>query len=359
MAIQTVIGAFDDRQSAERAVEKLVQAGFDRNDVHIEAAGAVSQGMTDATSTTASSDTTQRHEDQGVMASISHFFSSLFGDDGDNRRHVGRYAEAVRRGNVIVVVDATSEQQADQAASLLHECGAVDVDERAQDWRAQGWDESATSPPIGTPLDLLGRSAATRAAAGTTTRDDGASLRGENKLDVVQEEFEVGKRDVQRGGVRVIQRVSEQPVHELVRLREERAIVDRHPADREATSADLSNFREGSIEVRETVEEPVVQKTARVVEEVRVGKEVREREETVEGTVRRKDVEVERLPGEGMTRTDIERERAVAADNDPGTGDVGTTPRDRDSLVDRDRDALTGSDRGSIGNSGDKPRRNQ
>lgn len=54
------------------------------------------------------------------------------------------------------------------------------------------------------------------------------------------------------------------------------------------------------------MEEPVVAKTARIVEEVRVGKEVREREETIEDTLRRKDVEVQRLSGE--------RERAVASD---------------------------------------------
>lgn len=357
MAIQTVVGAFDDRQSAERAVERLVQAGCDRNDVHIEPAGTMSQGMTDATTTSGSSGTTQQHEDDGMMASIRHFFSSLFGDDDDdNRRHVGRYSEAVRRGSVIVAVDAQTEQQADQVASVLYECDAIDVDERAEQWRSQGWDESATSSPVGTPQDLLGRTAATRSGSGMT-RDDDANLQGAQKLDVVQEELQVGKKQVARGGVRVIQRVSEKPVHELVRLREERAVVDRHPVDREATAADLSNFREGAIEIRETIEEPVVQKTARVVEEVRVGKEVREREETIEGSVRRKDVEVERLPGEGMSRTDIERERAVAADNDLGTGDLGTT-RDRDSLVDRDRDSLTDRERGNTGNTGDKPRKN-
>jgi len=47
------------------------------------------------------------------------------------------------------------------------------------------------------------------------------------------------------------------------------------------------------MEVREKSEEAVVQKQARVVEEVRVGKEVNERTETVRDTVRRTDVQVE------------------------------------------------------------------
>jgi stress response protein YsnF len=58
----------------------------------------------------------------------------------------------------------------------------------------------------------------------------------------------------------------------------------------------------------------VVAKTARVVEEVRVGKEVREREETIEDSVRRKDVDVERIAGQAGRVQD--RERAVASDAD-------------------------------------------
>jgi hypothetical protein len=78
--------------------------------------------------------------------------------------------------------------------------------------------------------------------------------------------------------------------------------------------------------VRETTEEPVVAKSARVVEEVRVGKDVQEREQTIEDTVRRKDVDVERMEGEG--RTSMERERAVASDTtrdpDASSGTPGT-----------------------------------
>jgi stress response protein YsnF len=50
--------------------------------------------------------------------------------------------------------------------------------------------------------------------------------------------------------------------------------------------------------VRETAEEPVVAKTARVIEEVVVGKESTTRTETVNDTVRGTKVEVERVAGE-------------------------------------------------------------
>lgn len=117
---------------------------------------------------------------------------------------------------------------------------------------------------------------------------------------MVEEQLQVGKRAVQRGGVRIYRHVTETPVQESVQLKEERVTVERTPVDEPASAADIEAFKEGTIEVRETVEEPVVAKTARVVEEVNVGKEIAERTETVSDTVRRTDVEVEQL-GAGST----------------------------------------------------------
>ena len=49
--------------------------------------------------------------------------------------------------------------------------------------------------------------------------------------------------------------------------------------------------------MREHREEPVVQKSAKVVEEVVVSKEARDRTETIRDTVRRKDVDVQPIGG--------------------------------------------------------------
>jgi uncharacterized protein (TIGR02271 family) len=111
---------------------------------------------------------------------------------------------------------------------------------------------------------------------------------------VVEEELKVGKREVERGGVRVESRVEETPVTEEVQLREERVHVERRPVDRPVTDTDKA-FREGTLEVTERAEEAVVSKSARVVEEVVVGKEVEERTETVRDTLRRTDVDVQEV----------------------------------------------------------------
>jgi uncharacterized protein (TIGR02271 family) len=130
--------------------------------------------------------------------------------------------------------------------------------------------------------------------------------RGETTIPVVEEELQVGKREVERGGVRVESRVEEKPVSQEVNLREERVHVERRPVDRPVTEDDKA-FREGSFEVTERAEVPVVAKTERVVEEVVVGKQVEEHTETVRDTVRRTDVEVHEVNSKDATGTDRDR----------------------------------------------------
>jgi hypothetical protein len=207
--METVIGAFDDRHAAKRAVERLVQSGFAREDVHIEH-GAEAGAMQDGGTGSGTQDRWQGMEaevaiDRNLLSSIGQFFTRLFGQDHPSG-HVGVYSEAVRRGSTVVVVDAADEQQAAQAASLLHELGAIDIDERTSQWRAGGWAGSQPSR--------------------STTGGVGAE----------QEELKLGTRDVDRGGVRVVQRVTQQPLREIVRLREEYVVVEQGPADRVAAA---------------------------------------------------------------------------------------------------------------------------
>jgi Domain of unknown function (DUF2382) len=73
--------------------------------------------------------------------------------------------------------------------------------------------------------------------------------------------------------------------------------------DRPATERDLAAFKEDTIEVTETHEQPVVTKEARVVEEVVINKDVREHTETGRDTVRRTEVDVEPLGQESAPCT--------------------------------------------------------
>lgn len=129
-------------------------------------------------------------------------------------------------------------------------------------------------------------------ATGTTARPGTTVEAGkEVVLPVVEEEIRVGKRQVPAGGVRVSTKVEERPVHEKVTLREEHVNVKRQPADR-AVASGREAFEERSFEVPAKAEEPVVDKQARVVEEVIVGKDVRERDAVIDDKVKRTDVDV-------------------------------------------------------------------
>lgn len=130
----------------------------------------------------------------------------------------------------------------------------------------------------------------------TRTRDE------EAHIPVVEEELAVGKRTVETGGVRVETEVIARPVEESVNLHEEHVTVERRPVDRELRPGDMQAFENQTIEMREMAEEAVVEKKARVVEEVVVGKESRERTEHISDTVRRTDVRVEPIVATNQVR---------------------------------------------------------
>ena len=89
------------------------------------------------------------------------------------------YSEGIRRGGTLVIVQ-TDNSKAQQAADILSRYNMVDVDGQV--------------------------------------------------LQVIEEELQIGKRQVQSGGVRIHSFVTERPVEEQVTLRDETVHIERHPA---------------------------------------------------------------------------------------------------------------------------------
>lgn len=134
---------------------------------------------------------------------------------------------------------------------------------------------------------------------GTTASGTGTGAEREERIPLVEEEIKIGKRSVETGGVRVHSRVVETPVHEEVRLRDETVEVERRPVrDREIKGENASALlRDREIEMKECDEEAVVAKEAIVKEELVVRKEANQRTETIEDTVRRTEVDVDKDAG--------------------------------------------------------------
>jgi uncharacterized protein (TIGR02271 family) len=289
----TVAAVFDNYGEAQHAVDDLVACGFSRDDVHLSQRNET--GATDESQVGGTERTTE--EESG---SIGAFFRRLFGTD-DETGDAELYSEAVRRGSYVLTVEVPDDQLLDQATDVIDRHHPIDIDERASQWRSGGWasHESMRMAPSDTPGTPEASDTASGTAEAGMQTAEGATEEGTSRaVPVVEEQVRVGKREVQRGGVRVYQRVTEQPVHEQVQLRDEHVSVERHPVDKPASEADLSALKDQSFEVREMAEEPVVEKMARVVEEVVVGKEAGQRTETIDDTVRRTDVEVEQLSGQ-------------------------------------------------------------
>lgn len=279
----TLVAVFDDYETAKRAEEELRSSGVTNEGIQVMTA--------DSFRAQTAGSAREVHEGTGIIA----WFKRLFGAD-DETVH-GHYAEAIRRGSAVLTV-AVADNTIDRARDIIDRYNPIDIDQRVRTWRQQGY--SGYDP----------NSLALTEEERTRERN---SAGGDRAIPVVEEELQVGKRAVQRGGVRVYRRVTEQPVEQQVNLREERVRVDRRPVDRPATEADMRPA-EQVVEVTEMAEELVVGKRARVTEEVIVGKETRERTETVRDNVLRSDVQVEQL-GQGVAedfRRDYETRYAKA-----------------------------------------------
>lgn len=275
-----VVAYFQNEEAAREAVDDLASKGFNRSNIHISNSRDYATDAARGGAGLTGRNPEETHHHGGIIG----WFESLFGsnDYDDDSRY---YSDAVRRGGCVVAVEATDEER-DTAIDILNRHGAASVEE-----------ESSRE----------GRTGRSDYPSDRRTKTAGSS----ESIPVVKEELHVGKRVVQRGGVRVYSQVIEEPVEQQVNLRDEKVRVDRQRVDRPVTDADRANLRDQTIEVTETAEEPVVQKTARVVEEVRVGKEANERTETVRDKVRRTEVRTE--PVEGTSR---ERAATVSDDYD-------------------------------------------
>jgi uncharacterized protein (TIGR02271 family) len=276
---QAVIGVFDDYSSAQQAARDLMSAGIDRDDIRIShresTAGAAAE------------------EDKGFWESLKDAFG--FGDDDD----AYGYREAARRGGTVVSVDA-DEKEVDTVVSVLQRHRAVNLDERASQWGKEGWSGYQRYQAVSTGAQMQNQRTQQTSPATGQARTAGKST---DSIPVVEEQLRVGKEMINRGGIRIHSRVTERPVEKQVNLREEHVGVERHRVDRPLTEADkAAAFQNRTIEARETAERAVVGKEARVVEEVSLNKDVNTRTENVRDTVRRTDVEVERLEGDERFR---------------------------------------------------------
>lgn len=250
MSTRTLTALFDSHAEAERARQRIAQIGVSPETIEI-----MDQSL----------ETQAAPREESTWEKFKHMLMP------ESERV--EYEEGIRRGASLLTA-SVDDSLTERTVAALEECHPIDMGERAAEWRKSGW----SSPPQSTAT-----------AGSERIGSDGAR---EEVIPVAEEQLRVGKRQVERGGVRVRAYVVEQPVQEDVRLREEHVDVERRPATSSAAgSADL--LKERTVEMRERAEEPVIQKETRVKEEVAVRKHAEERVQPVKETVRRTEVDIE------------------------------------------------------------------
>jgi uncharacterized protein (TIGR02271 family) len=251
MAYEKIVAVYDKTGKAKEAARALETSGFPASDISVLSR----ESLTDA----------EVHE--------AGLWRRLFGRNvGDHESSV--YGRTIESGGAVLTL-RTSDTDVTRAMKILDVHNPVEANERATSLGVvpPAVARSAVTPPMATP----------RATA------------KEEVLRLAEEQLDVGKRQVETGKARIRRFVTERPVEAHVTLHEEHAEMLRRAVSDPSLVRDV-DWSDKTIEVTETAEQAVVNKTAHVAEEVVIRKEGSDHVETVRGTVRRQQVELERLP---------------------------------------------------------------
>ena len=275
----TVVGLFDPAADAQATATELKAANMsDANITYTTSAegGSAPSGFS------------------GLKGGLGSLPSTLVGM-GVPDDHAHLYAEGVRRGGTLITADA-DDDEVSTVTRIMRKNHVIDIEKRSEVYRGEGFEQfDASAKPYAADEAKLHHEKHAAHRDELEVDDNGMPV----KLEEAEEQLDIGKRQVKKGGVRIFRRVTETPVEKDVTLRDEKISVTRNKVDR-AAGADA--FKEGQLEVTETDEEAVVSKTARVTGEVVVDKTAVEHTEKVRDTVRKTEVEIEK--DEGVTVDD-------------------------------------------------------
>lgn len=279
MAHEKVVTVYDTVEHANKAVSILKAAGYNDSDISV-----VNKQTLAATNA---------HD---VEVREPGLWRRLFGTTVlDHEATV--YGRAVESGGVVVTV-RTSDNDVARVMGLLDTHNPVDVLQRAA---AVG----AIPATLVAKAAAAGAGAVSTAAASVTPAAKAVAAAAiPSASDVVrlaEEQLNVGKKLVQEGSTRIRRFVTERPVEASVTLHEEHANVLRRAISDPNYIADI-DWSDKTIEVTESAEQAVVNKSSRVVEEVVIRKEGSDHLETIKDKVRRQQVEVEHLDADGKKK---------------------------------------------------------
>jgi uncharacterized protein (TIGR02271 family) len=259
MTYEKIVTLFDTAQHADAARTNLEHAGFSSSEMSVVSGDQLPKNASEL-------------REPGL-------WRRLFG--GEIEQHEAEvYSKAVETGGVVLTL-RTDTTNVPKAMGILNQHNVVDVQDRA------------LQHGLLSKADAVAPAAAAAAALPAKPITD--NLNKEEVLRLAEEHLDVGKRLVEQGTTRIRRFVTEKPVEAQVTLHEEHAEVVRRAVSDPSYIQDI-DWSDKTLEVVETAEQAVVSKSSRIAEEVVIGKTGSDHVETVHDTVRRQQVEVERVP---------------------------------------------------------------
>jgi uncharacterized protein (TIGR02271 family) len=256
MAYEKIVAVYEKAGKAKDAARALEASGFPSGDISV----LKRDSLTD------------------VEVRETGLWRRLFGRSvGDHESAV--YGRTIESGGAVLTLRLPDSEVA-RAMKILDVHNPIDISDRRSS-TAQATpavSKPATPPTSKTPAPVANKTAAK-----------------EEVLWLAEEQLDVSKRQVETGRARVRRFVIEKPVESQVTLHEEHAEMLRRAVSDPAAVKDV-DWSEKVIEITETAEQPVITKTARIAEEVVIRREGSDHVETVRETVRKQQVELERLP---------------------------------------------------------------
>ena len=298
---QTIVGVFENRADAERAVDQLHQAGFRDDQIGFATQG----GETDAGGRTIAEGGTGEAGEGAAKGAVSGgiiggilgalatglipgigpviaggllagilggaavgaatggIFGALVGSMGVPEEEARYYEGEFKSGRTLVTVKADGRY--DEAYAILQRAGAYDFETR-------GARTGATAAGMG---------------SGRTTRTE-----GEPRVELHEERLVPHKETRETGEVDIRKDVVAREQTMDVPVTREEVFIERHPVEPRPTGQPIGESETIEVPVRE--ERVTLEKQPVVYEEVEVGKRQVQETERVSGTVRREEAHIER-----------------------------------------------------------------
>jgi len=313
----TVVGVFQDRTDADRAVDELRKAGFRNEQIGVVAKRDESYGDVAASDEGSEAGTGAL---AGIVAgagigglvglgiiagvipvlgpviaggtlatilanaaggaAIAGVAGALIGA-GVPEHETEYYKGEFEAGRTIVTVQC--EGRAAEAMQILRRHNSYDIE------------TSAVRGTTAQPMTATSTSARSMTASGTSATASASAprtARAGETMELREEELHARKTPVETGEVRVRKEVTTEHRTLDVPVQREEVVIERHPASGRASSSDIRSGEEIRIPVME--EQVNVEKQAVVKEEVTVGKRTVNETEHGSGDVRKENVRVER-----------------------------------------------------------------